>query len=112
MKRIILFISLKFWKKIPLSSNSKGSYFYPIGNHRNENLNNNDIIICACNAGDPGLSPGSGRSSGEGHGYPLQFSCLENPMDRGAWQATVNGVTRVRHNLATKPPLNFKLFKT
>ena len=41
----------------------------------------------ACNAGDPGLIPESGRSSGERNGYPLQDSCLENPMDRGAWQA-------------------------
>ena len=39
----------------------------------------------ACNAGDPGLIPGSERSPGEGNGYPLQCSCLENPMDRGAW---------------------------
>ena len=38
----------------------------------------------ACNAGNPGLIPGWGRSSGEGHGNPLQYSCLENPMDRGA----------------------------
>ena len=58
----------------------------------------------ACSAGDLGLIPGSGRSPGEGNGNPLQCSCLENPMDRGAWLATVHGVTRVRHNLATKPP--------
>ena len=38
----------------------------------------------ACNAGDPGSIPGSGRAPGEGNGYPLQYSCLENPMDRGA----------------------------
>ena len=57
----------------------------------------------ACNAGDPGLIPGSGRSPGEGNGNPLQYSCLENPMDRGAWQATVHGFTRVRHDLVTKP---------
>ena len=44
----------------------------------------------ACNAGDPGLTPGSGRSPGEGNGNPLQYSCLENSMDRGAWQATVH----------------------
>ena len=44
------------------------------------------------NAGDPGSIPGSGRSSGEGNGNPLQYSCLENPMDRGAQQATVHGV--------------------
>ena len=42
---------------------------------------------------------------GEGNGNPLHYSCLENPMDRGAWQATVHGVTRVRHDLATKPPV-------
>ena len=41
-----------------------------------------------CNAGDPASIPGSGRSPGEGNGNPLQYSCLENPMDRGAWQAT------------------------
>ena len=60
----------------------------------------------ACNVEDPGSIPGSGRSPGEGNGNPLQYSCLENPMDRGAWQATVHGVIRVRHNLATKLPPN------
>ena len=45
----------------------------------------------ACNAGDPGLIPGSGRSPGEGNGNPLQYSCLGNPMDREAWWATVHG---------------------
>ena len=45
-----------------------------------------------CTVGDPGSIPGLGRSSGEGNGYPLKYSCLENPMDRGAWQATVRGV--------------------
>ena len=44
----------------------------------------------ACNAGDPGLIPGLGRSPGEGNGYPLQYSCLENSMDRGAGWATVS----------------------
>ena len=58
----------------------------------------------ACNAGDLGLIPGSGRFSGEGNGNPFQYSCLENPMDRGAWSATVQGVTGVEHDLATKPP--------
>ena len=47
----------------------------------------------ACNAEDLGLIPESGRSSEEGNGNLLQYSCLENPMDRGAWQATVHGVT-------------------
>ena len=46
----------------------------------------------ACNAGDMGLIPGSGRFPGGGHGNPLQYSCLDNPMDRGAWQATVQRV--------------------
>ena len=49
----------------------------------------------ACNAGDPGSIPGLGRSPGEGHGNPLQYSCLENPMDRGALQTTIQ---RVQHN--------------
>ena len=46
----------------------------------------------ACNAGDPGSIPGLGKSPGEGNGYPLQHSCLENPKDRGAWWTTVHGV--------------------
>ena len=57
----------------------------------------------ACNAGDPGLISGLERSPGEGDGNPLQYSCLENPMDRGDWRATVHGVARVRHDLAAKP---------
>ena len=48
----------------------------------------------ACSTGDLGLIPGSGRSPGGGHGNPLQYSCLENPMDRGAWWATVHGVAK------------------
>ena len=52
----------------------------------------------ACNAGDLGSIPGSGRSPGEGNECPLQYSCLENPMDRGAWQATAHWVLRVGHN--------------
>ena len=48
----------------------------------------------ACNPGDLGLIPGSGRSPGEGIGNPLQYSCLENSMDRGACQATVHGVAK------------------
>ena len=47
----------------------------------------------ASSAGDPGLISGWKRSPGEGNSYPLQYSCLENPMDRGAWWATVHGVT-------------------
>ena len=47
-----------------------------------------------CNAGDPGSVPRLGKSPGEQNGYPLQYSCLENPMDRGPWWATVHGVTK------------------
>ena len=57
----------------------------------------------ACNAGDLGSIPGSGRSPGEGNGNSLQYSHLENPKNRGAWQATDHGITRVGYNLATKP---------
>ena len=48
----------------------------------------------ACDVGDLGLIPGFGRSPGEGHGNALQYSCLENPMDRGVWQAIVPGVSK------------------
>ena len=48
----------------------------------------------ACTAGDLGLIPGLGRFPGEGNSYPLQYSCLENSMDGGAWQATGHGVTK------------------
>ena len=61
------------------------------------------------NAGDVGDTvsiPGWELSPGGGHGNPLQYSCRENPMDGGAWWATVHGVTRVRHGLVTKPQLS------
>ena len=48
----------------------------------------------ACTMGDLGLIPGLGRSPGEGNGYPLQYSCLENSMDRGAWRAIVHGAAK------------------
>ena len=60
----------------------------------------------ACNAGDTedsGLIPGLGRSPGGGDSNPLQHSCLENPMDRGAWQATVHGVTESDMTAVTYP---------
>ena len=53
-----------------------------------------EVKAPACNAGDLGSIPGSGRFPGEGNGNPLQYSCLENPMDRGAWWATVHGVPK------------------
>ena len=54
----------------------------------------------ARNLRDSGLIPGSGRSPGEGNGNPLQYSCLENPINRGAWWAAVHGVTRSRIQLS------------
>ena len=55
----------------------------------------------ACSAGDPGSVPGLGRSLGEGNGNPLQYSCLENTMDSGAWRATVHGITKSQTQLST-----------
>ena len=70
----------------------------------NKDLNSNIMILGfpygsliknpPANAGDAGSIPGSGRCPGEGNGNPLQYSCLGNPMDRGAWEATVHGVTK------------------
>ena len=54
----------------------------------------------SCNVGDLGLIPGLGRSPGEGNGNPLQYSCLENPMEGGTWQAIVYGVTKSRTQLS------------
>ena len=61
--------------------------------------------VSACDAGDPGLSPGLGRSPGEGNGNTLQYSCLKNPMDRGAWEATVHGAPKSQTRLS-----NFTFF--
>ena len=64
---------------------------FPFGSEDKESI---------CNAGDLGLIPGLGRSSGEGNGKPHQYSCLENPMDRGAWWATVHGVAKSQTQLS------------
>ena len=58
---------------------------FPCGSDRKES---------ACSVGDLDLVPGSGRSPGEGNGYPLQYSCLENSLDRGDWWAVVHGITK------------------
>jgi len=63
-----------------------------------------------CNAGDMGSILQSGRSPGEGNGNSPQYYFLENPMDRGTWQAAVHRVSRVGHDLATKPPPHQLLF--
>ena len=59
-----------------------------------------EVKASACNAGDPGSIPGLGRSPGEGNGNPLQYSCLENLMDGGAWWATVHGVAKSQTRLS------------
>ena len=63
------------------------------------NSGSSEVKASACNVGDLGSIPGSERSTGEGNGNPLQYSCLENPMDRGAWWATVHGVAKSRTQL-------------
>ena len=73
---------LRFEKKLSLGLLSGGS----------------DNKESACNSGDLGSIPGLRRSPGEGNGYPLQCSCLENPVDRGAWRAIVLGSQRVGHD--------------
>ena len=69
-----------------------GSHF--LGLHPNNLPGGSDGKESVCNAGDPGSIPGLGRSPGEGNGFPLQYSYLENSMDRGAWWATVHGVKK------------------
>ena len=69
-----------------------------------------EVKAFACNAGDLGSIPGSGRSPGEGNGNPLQYSCLENPVDGGAWWATVHEVAKSRTRLSNFTSLWF--FKT
>ena len=59
-----------------------------------------EVKVSACNVGDPGSIRGLGRSPGEGNGNPLQYSCLENPMDGGAWWAIVHGVAKSRTRLS------------
>ena len=66
----------------------------------------------ACNAGDPNLIPGLGRSPGEGNDSPLQCSCLENPLDRGAWWATVHGVAKSQVQLSDWHFLFLRLERT
>ena len=68
-----------------------------------------EVKASACNVGDLGSIPGSGRSPGEGNGNPLQYSCPKNPMDRGAWWATVQGVAKSRTRLSDFISLYFRI---
>ena len=87
---------IHFLENVPFFENINKSYIciecirgFPGGSDGKES---------ACNVGDSGLTPGLGKSPGEGNRNPLQCSCLENPMDSGAWQATVHGVARSQHD--------------
>ena len=105
-----LFSNIIYWVKIPFSAGLLPAvdfffFFFLICCFRSGSFPGGSVgKECTCNTGDPGLIPGSRKSPGEGNGNPLQYSCLENPMDRGVWQATVHGVTRVGPNLVPKPP--------
>ena len=63
-------------------------------------LGDSDSKEFTCNAEDPGSIPGLGRSPGEGNSNPLQYSCLENPVDRGAWRATAHEIAKSRTSLS------------
>ena len=76
------------------------SYFLGINLIINDFTCGSNSKESACNAGDLGSIPGSGKSNGEGHGNPFQYSCLENPMDWGVWRATVCGVTKSQIRLS------------
>ena len=65
-----------------------------VGNHFKGSPSGSAVKNLSANAEDADLVSGSGRSAGEGNGNPLQYSCLENPMDKGAWWATVHGVAK------------------
>ena len=84
-----LFVSLKQKKAVTRGSLSASQVALIV---KNPPANAGDVR-------DSGLIPGSGRSPGGGHGNPLQYSCLENPMDRGAWWAAVHGVPKSRTRL-------------
>ena len=88
--------SLFLWKKRLRKKKKKGQRFcYSMGFP-----GGSEVKVSASNAGDLGSIPRLGRSPGEGNGNPLQYSCLENPMDGGAWWATVHGVAKSQTRLS------------
>ena len=91
------------WMNSKVLLYSTGNYIqYPVTSHNGKEYEKECIVVLVVknpptNEGDirdAGLIPGSGRSPGGGHDKPLQYSCLENPMDRGAWRAAVHRVTQ------------------
>ena len=87
----------------------------PKGHGRSLNLTGfpggSEVKASAYNVGDLDSIPGSGRSPGEGNGNPLQYSCLEKPMDRGAWWATVHGVEKSRTRLSNFTFINSEMVR-
>ena len=94
MNRTAFAVSDRFWNTLSIFNCLKVFFYlgFPCGSDSKES---------ACNVGDPGLITGSRRLPGGAYDNPLQYSCLENPMDRGAWRSTFHGSQRVRHNWAT-----------
>ena len=82
---------------------------YPISSDLLGFPGGSEVKVSACDAGDLGSIPGLGRSPGEGSGNPLQYSCLENPMDAGTWWATVHGVAKSQTLLCDSTGLNLEL---
>ena len=78
--------------RVPIEQKMEGGRIHSSGG--------SEVKASACNAGDPGSIPGSGRSPGEGNGNPLQYSCLGNPMDGGVWWPTVHRVAKSRTRLS------------
>ena len=85
-----------FKDNIPFSIQSGVDYPRLITLYMQTSLVNSDGEEFTCKVGDPGLTPGLGRSPGEGNGYSRQYSCLENSMDRGAWWTMVHGVAKMQ----------------
>ena len=79
---------------------NRSSSVFVFGDYHQDFPGGSEVKASACNARDLGSIPGSGKSPGEGNGNPLQYSCLENPMDRGAWLATVHRVAKSRTRLS------------
>ena len=92
------------YKALSVELGSSESLCLETGVHMLQALASPHSLVQVClQCGRPGIDPWVGKIPGEGKGYPLQYSCLDNSMNRGAWQATVHGVARARHNLVTKP---------
>ena len=89
----------EYWNGFPFNLSSvSNSVFNAI--HKSSCPGGSEVKASACNVGDLGLIPRSGRSPGEGNGNPLQYSFMVNPMDGGAWWATVHGVTKSQTRLS------------